>query len=191
MGLDLHCDILSLHCGYSYIHMVRKILIRMTIDYLKNISFRNKFEPVSSMKDYFIPSPHDDSQDKEIDYSEQEEDFERHRNRLIETFQKSLNGSQLICIDYSIWKNYTTLDLGYYMNEFGIIGLEHFVNHSDCEGYLSVGQSIDIMNLFSRIFHYRDKYVSNDDLKGDDVFFDELVEMVKTSIDKKKFIIFG
>ena len=188
MGLDLICYVYhsekkSLHCTYSYIHVIRYILTQMTIEYLKNIKFRDQFQPESSLRTYFTKSPHDRTQDEEIEHDEQEGDFECRKKRLIDFLSQTLNNkthtlsSQGITlpINYSLWSqkngSQNDFDLDYYLNEFGILGLKHFVNHSDCEGYLSYGECIDIMNLFSRIFVFKDKYISKEELKCEDILY--------------------
>jgi len=203
MGLDLQCPLeisndgcnqRTLHVTYSYIHVVRYILTEMTIKYLRNIKFRESFEPGISLKEYFVKSPHDRSQQEEIGYEEQEEDFDTHRNKLIDFLSESLNikkvsyglNGVLFPINYDMWIEKQNFDLNYYMNEFGILGLKHFVNHSDCEGYFSYGECIDIMNLFSRVF---DKEFLTDEY--DCIFFEDLIELLKTTIAQKSYILFG
>jgi hypothetical protein len=168
----------------------------MTIEYLKHIKFRDQFKPESSMKDYFSQSPHDRSQEEEIDYEQQEEDFERRKKNVIDFLSRTLNdkipslGLSGISfpINYSVWNEKKNFYLEYYMNEFGILGLKHFVNHSDCEGYLSYGECIDIMNLFSRIFIFKDKFMNEED---ENVFFEDLVDLFKTSVENKSYVVFG
>lgn len=203
MGLDLQCpleisgdecDKKTVHLTYSYIHVVRYILTEMTIDYLRNIKFREPFEPHLPLKEYFIKSPHDRSQQEEIEYEEQEEDFNRHRNELINFLSESLNLKKvsyglngiLFPINYDMWNGKQNFDLNYYMNEFGILGLKHFVNHSDCEGYFSYGECIDIMNLLSRVFDK--KFVTDETDYGT---FEDLIELLKTTIEQKSYILFG
>ena len=191
MGLDLHCKDKTLHCGYSYVHFVRKYLTQMTIEYLQTITFRDKFQPEESLKDYYIPSPHDDSQDKEIDHEEQEGDFNSRKKKLINFLEQTLIPNTILSqINYTIW-SINSSDVDYYMKEFGIIGLKHFVNHSDCEGYLTLGESMDIISLISRIYKFKDKYISSDELRGDNIFFDDLIDLLKTSVDNKTYIVFG
>ena len=193
MGLDLYCYSDSkrteLHCNYTYIHVVRNILTQMTIEYLKSIKFREHFEPDVDLKNYFIQSPHEHSQKKDIEYDEQEEDFENRKNKLIGFLESSLS-NRVIPINYSVWLNKKPFDINCYMNEFGIIGLLHFVDHSDSDGYLSFGECVNIMNLFSRIFVFKDKFISKDN-QCQDIFFDELVHLFKTSVDNKTYIVFG
>jgi hypothetical protein len=168
----------------------------MTIEYLNHIKFRDQFKPESSMKDYFSQSPLDKLQQEDVEYEEQEEDFVDRKKNVIDFLSRTLNdkttsfGSSGISfpINYSVWNEKKDFDLVYYMNEFGILGLKHFVNHSDCEGYFSYGECIDIMNLFSRISLCKDKCISE---KDENVFFEELVDLFKTSVDHKTYIVFG
>ena len=207
MGLDLYClqqntsdqSKNKLHSTYSYIHVVRYILTQMTLEYLKTIKFREPFEPEWSLKDYFTKSPHDIFQEEDVEYEEQEEDFEEHKNKLIDFLSESLIASSityetngiLFPIKYSVWSEPPKFDLNYYMNEFGILGLKHFVNHSGSEGYLSYGECIDIMNLFSRIFVFKEKFISKEEYKGENIFFQDLIELFKTSVELKTCVVFG
>lgn len=200
MGLDFYCGTdksKELHCTYSYIQVIRYILTKMTIEYLKSISFRTPFQPNPSLAKYFSPCPHDVSQDEEIEYEEQEADFEERKNKLIVFLDKTLNEKQtsisfkglILPIEYSLWYGKKDFDLNYYLNEFGILGLKHFIVHSDCEGYLSLGECMDLMNLFSRITLF--KTPTKEEENMDDEFFDELVELIGTCVDKKTFLVFG
>ena len=166
MGIHIKCDNQIVPCSYSFIHKARKIITQMTIEYIKNLSFRIKSHPDSSLKEYFIPGPHDISQDEDIEYEEQEDDFHSRQSKVVVFLENTLSLSDEINpyifrttgINYFAWNQQQIVN-STLLTEFGILGIQHFVNHSDTQGFFSVGQSTDIMDLFSRIFVYKDKYI--------------------------------
>jgi hypothetical protein len=67
------------------------------------------------------------------------------------------------------------------LTEFNLTGLHWFVNHCDCEGYLSVGQAYDIQILFE----YIDEY-----MEEDYDWFKQLSSLIDESIELHSRLIF-
>lgn len=198
MGLDIKCGDKSTRCGYSFVQTIRIDMTLATISYLESINFTEAFEPQDIIKNYFIPSPHDENKGK-IEHEEQMNDFEDKKKKMIEFLIESLKSKNILNIlNYKIWENpnpiyKSKIDLENDLNFFGISGLQQFICHSDTEGYFSVGQSVDIMNLFSRINKFLEEALEKEDehikeIKS--VTFNELIEIFRTSVDDKKYVLF-
>lgn len=75
-------------------------------------------------------------------------------------------------LNYEPWKK--TIYALYY---FGLGGLRDFVNHSDCDGYFTTGQCLNILEMACRID-------SDDDL-------DEIFELIEDSYVNQSYVIFS
>jgi hypothetical protein len=198
MGLDIKCGDKSTRCGYRFVQTIRIDITLATISYLESINFTEPFQPQDIIAPYFIPSPHDVNKG-EIDYDEQMNDFEDKKKKMIEFLIESLKSKNILNIlNYQIWDNpnpiyKSQIDLENNLNFFGISGLQEFISHSDSEGYFSVGQSVDIMNLFSRINKFLKQALEKEDehiKEMKSVTYNELIEIFRTSVDEKKYVLF-
>jgi hypothetical protein len=193
MGLDIVCNEKDLHCRYSYIQEIRKNLTIATIKYMESLKFDTQFVPQDIIKNYFIPSPHDIN-DGEIEYDEQINDFESHKTNMIQFLKETLKPkNNLMLISYELWYNpnpfyKSTINLEEVLSFFGIISLRTLISHSDCEGYFSVGQSVDIMDLFSRINGFLEDMIK--DKEDELLFYNELIDLFKESVDTKNYVFF-
>lgn len=149
MGLDIHCNGEHVKVGsYTGVHIVRKKWLHATIKYLENLL-------VESSKETFLPPTCE---------------FAEYRNEYIGDYQKKLEKFikllKTTSQQYPINNISTLIEKMDDFIEFNVVGLLWWISHSDCEGFLSSGQSSDILNLLSNICFYMD----NDD---DDYYFNE------------------
>lgn len=187
MGLDLTCGTTIVHCGYSYIHLIRKLLTEITIYYLDQIKYDEKCQ---SKEDNTLMSPFEYDLSKETEYEEQEEDCLERKNKLCKQLQKTLSEPNILTpISYTSVRLVDN-DL---LREFGLIGWKHFVDHCDSDGFLTVGESIDILDWLSRILIYKDIILQKreEHLRDmDNQFINELKELFELSFQSKTYIDF-
>lgn len=141
MGLDLFCDDYSERVGsYTYVHELRKNWTLASIQYLKD----------------FLQS--DECNINSFDENETEVIYEitmkiDRCNNLIKMLEEWCVGHPpFSLLNYSVIIDSDT-DL---LREFGLNGLHIFVNHSDSDGYITPGESYDILNTLSKICQYLD-----------------------------------
>lgn len=188
MGVDIKCNKVSTRCSYSYVHVFRKMLIESTIQFLKSISLKNHFEAPESYMPYYCRYDREPRLDN--DYEEYEQDYEDDKKKTIEYLGALCESpGSFSSITYRLLKDPQPYFRSYNQVEerfhrFGIFGLLTFVDHSDCEGYFSPGQSLDILNLFMRI----EPYVKKD--TDDFIMYEDFKEIFKTSVDTKSHVYF-
>lgn len=146
MGVDLYCDNLSFSCSYGYWNNIRMNIILATFDYIQ-FKFEKDEELYKNITDQ-------ENENYIGDYS----NYNSYKNYLLE-FIKAFSLSRITCngIDKFI---YLTTNLSYIdaLIYFDIGGLYSLCNKTDCEGYYSVGNSIDICQLFDLIEPFIKKY---------------------------------
>lgn len=185
MGLDIKCNKVSMRCTYSFVHVFRKMLIKSTIQFLESISFTKHFESPETFLKYYFQEPRPDN-----DYEELEDDYKEEKKKTIYFLQALCESPELFSsISYRLLSDPQPYfrchsDAIRKLHEFGINGLMIFVNHSDCEGYFSPGQSLDILNLFMRI----ETFINKD--TDEFMMYEEFLEIFKTSVDTKSYVYF-
>ena len=179
MGLSIGCKYSEyyFYCSYGAIQYSRKNWIIATYLYIKhsilsnsNINSQNDVKNViNKFNNQFINNNFIYNFDDYNSISDSLTDDDIH-NEMIELFN---NYQQLMHIliniltnskylglniekynisyDY-IYKNMNTVN--YYLAGSDLLGLFHWVIHSDCDGFLSVGQSYDIKELLEKIGRY-------------------------------------
>ena len=189
MGLDIICGSVFTCCSYSYIHKFKRMLILATIEYLRDVEFSTIFVPNEKWKNYTSVSPHDFNKG-EVNYEDQIEKFMEDKKRLMEFLQNIIEkDNNLFCIlNYKLIcspKPYfdSVFALSEKLDYFGVTGLKTFVDHSDCEGFFSPGQSMDILCWFARIAY---KPITSDE----DIFFNDWVEILTHSVENRQYVRF-
>jgi hypothetical protein len=185
MGLDLYCNNESWGCTYSGVHIVRKYFIKATIKYMEQIDNNKElpfYEPLKSFRnicDFERKKDEDDGQ------------FDGNKKQVID-FLKSLLPEKIntemfdwirpLNINYQPW-NKTPFSLSY----FGLFGLKTFVNHSDCDGYFTVGNSYDILGLLSRIGNFLFEEIDQDEKD----WIMDLIKLFEHSVKHNQDILFS
>jgi hypothetical protein len=183
MGLDLYCGKECWGSSYSGIHIIRYWFIKATIKYMENLDNPFEYQPLEQYK-----STCKYDKDKNSKSIWNKKDLLEFLNSLLvqETplLPKELSWIRQSKINYQPW-NKTPFDLGY----FGLYGLKVFVNHSDCDGFFTVGQSQDILCLLSRIGNY---LLELEDLKeeGEKEWILDLIKLLEHSVKIKEDIRF-
>jgi hypothetical protein len=200
MGLDIVCKDVSTGCGYSYIHNFRKFLIEATISYLKSLTFCDKFICESVFEKYYCQSPLDDKKDLDLEAEQEEyekfedEELKKRKDTLVDYLRSMITQKDIFIslIDYKMFTDTkphfrSAIGVENTLQEMGIFGLKIFVDHSDCEGYFSSGQSLDILNWFARI----GKHVKeSSEYEKHKPLYQDLILIFKESVDKKAFVCF-
>jgi hypothetical protein len=170
MGVSITCDEESFSCSYSTWNTIRTNIIEKTLDYLNNHFSLNECEDSNELIDrkniiiFFenILSKNDEKQNKII--------FNINvmcNLQPIDSFIQNINFNIINALIY-----------------FNIGGLYSLCYKSDCEGYYSVGNSYDILNLITLI-----KPCIN---KEDNYLYHNIVDIEKIfqeSIKKNKIVI--
>jgi hypothetical protein len=148
--------------------LVRSWFIQATIDWLNDLS--------SSSSNYKLVAPYENENNQENILTEKAELIEFLKNLLHTTTHGPWFTLPLV---YEPW-NKTPYSLWF----FGVSGLKKFVVHSDCDGYFTYGDVVDILDLISKIGPYLKKYFEDDD------WYQELVDLLEYSYEGKKPICF-
>ena len=153
MGVDFYCGNTTFGCSYSHWDDIRKEIIQATIDYIQD-----KYE-----------------KDKELygNLSEEDENWIGEGSRYY-CYMEDLMDVKKILLEKKPSKNVFGIEMDNtvnvfiilchklkYMNalnRFDIGGLFALCNQSDCEGYYTPGNSLDICSLFDIIEPFVKKY---------------------------------
>jgi len=144
MGVDFYCGDVTFGCSYGGWNQLRKTVIQATFDYIKD-KFQKDFEAYNSI---------DDEEDEHyIGDGSLYHCYKKDIIKIIEIMQSSCE-KNIFGLDNSVdnfivvTRNLSYIDALIY---FDIGGLYSLCNKSDCEGFYSVGNSIDICQLFDLI----------------------------------------
>jgi len=180
MGIVLHCIEKNYRTSYGYWHWIRNIIIKATFKYLEN--------KLESIKKEYPQCVRDD--DKIYDYDE-EEYYEIDReikiiDRLVKSYQINIPKSHTTLMNgidelkaFAMTMREFPLDHLIFLN---VSGLHAFCDKSDCQGYYTVGNSYDIIQLFDLIIPFIDE-------DEDEFEIENLYELFKESVDKKQKIV--
>jgi hypothetical protein len=153
MGIDLHFDDTDLHfsCSYGYWNILRTSIVQTFIIYLTDWVSKNSFD---------------------------EDSWKNHSYVEIKNLLDENNSSTFVDInDYSIFfEKYIDC-----LACFGFLGVHALIKKSDCEGYYSCGNAMDVYILINKI----KKFIP---VKDDYKTIMNLKKIFKYSIDKKKSV---
>jgi hypothetical protein len=144
MGVDFYCGDFTFGCSYGGWNELRKLVIKSTFDYIQD-KFQKDFELYNSITD--------EEDDNYIGDGSAYNCYKKAIIKIIETMQTSCE-KNVFGLDNTInnfiviTKNLTYVDALIY---FDIGGLYSLCNKCDCDGFYSVGNSIDICQLFDLI----------------------------------------
>ena len=187
MGLDLYCGKESWGSSYSGVHIIREWMIKATIKYLENLENTPFYKPLEQYR-YTCGYDRDKNEGSGVWNKKDLLDF---LNSLIiqesvVDLPQQLSWIKPMKINYQPW-NKTPFDLAY----FGLFGLKVFVNHSDCDGFFTVGQASDILCLLSRIGNdlFQLEEVKEDE--SDKEWIMDLIRLLEHSVKIKEDIRFS
>ena len=149
MGIDLYCDLKTYGCSYSRWNELREKVIKSTFNYIQD-----KYQ-----KDYKLYKELTEDNENWIGNGSPYNFYKNIIIELINTFNTlEKNGNDNI-IDNFI--NNATILVVNALIYFDIGGLYSFCNKCDTEGYYSVGNSVDICQLFELIEPFIKNYDEN------------------------------
>jgi hypothetical protein len=169
MGLTLFCKDKNWSCSYSGVQYYRVAMIEASLEYVKQL----QQDSIKSKSIVICPFECD---------NDQSELFSEQINELILFLQSLLNSKGLMKINYQPWQK--TPDSLFY---FGLGGLKDLVDHSDCEGYHSPGQSLNILELYSKISE-NIKAVSSEDVYLD---VESWMDVFRESFETKTYVYYS
>jgi hypothetical protein len=152
MGLDFHCGNVSFGSSYSGWNAIRRDVVKATLDYIQD-KFKNDFE---LYKDLPKQDPN---------WIGEGSSYNCYKNEIIELIDsmKLINNQIVFGMEYdntignfiTATRKISFIDALIY---FDIGGLYSLCNKGDCEGYYSVGNSLDICLLFDLIQPFVKKF---------------------------------
>ena len=154
MGVDFYCGDITFGCSYGSWNDLRQTVIRATFKYIQD-----KFQ-----KDEELYKNITDEEDKK--FIGEGSTYNCYKNVIKDMIKlmESKNSTNIFGTNNTINNfinlciNLSTIDALIY---FDIGGLYSLCNKSDCEGYYSVGNSIDICQLFDLIEPFIEKINAN------------------------------
>lgn len=144
MGVDFYCGDKSFGCSYGSWNELRKLIIQATFNYIQD-----KFQ-----KDYELYKDSTEDDENWIGEGSSYNCYKKDMIKIIEQMNlqsktknvfgmdNTINNLINLCINLSFVDALIHFDIG---------GLYSLCNKSDCEGYYSVGNSVDICQLFDLI----------------------------------------
>lgn len=174
MGLCLITKSKSWHSSYSYIHLLRHIFIKATLSYIQNLEYH-------IYPSLLIQCPFDLEMNKEKLEQQGPFYFDNEKKQLIQFLNQLLIPSSKDIPYQSQPCPWTPYSLYY----FGLGGLKNFVYHSDCDGYYSPGDILNILELYSRIKN--EIVIEDKDLLTS---MNQLIDLFQDAFDSKSYITF-
>ena len=144
MGVDFYCGDVTYGCSYGTWNALRKLVIKSTFDYIQD-KFQKDFELYNSILDeedqHFIGEG--------STYNCYKTDVIKIILSMAGPLEKNIFGFDNHINNFiDITRNLSYVDALIY---FDIGGLYSLCNKSDCEGFYSVGNSVDVCQLFDLI----------------------------------------
>jgi hypothetical protein len=191
MGVDFYCEDVTYGCSYSGWNKLRKTIIQATFDYIQD-KFQKDFEAYNSITDE--EDKHDIGDGSAYDC------YKKNILKIIEAMQSASKKTNVFGIDIDntvnnfivLTRNLSYIDALIY---FDIGGLYSLCNKSDCDGFYSVGNSVDICMLFDLIEPF--VKINNEDahstiyISGTGFYCKSLCDLFKESATRNKKIMIG
>ena len=145
MGVDFNCGDTTYGCSYGNWNELRKLVMKSTFDYIQN-KFQKDFELYNSITD--------EEDEHYIGEGTTYNCYKKDMLKIIELIQSASKKPNIFGLDntindfITITSNLSYVDVLIY---FDIGGLNSLCNKSDWGGFYSVGNSVDICQLFDLI----------------------------------------
>jgi hypothetical protein len=189
MGIDLLCKEKYFSCGYSFWNVIRTATIIATADYLKDQLVKSNLEeetyPYVSLNNINCFMDELLSYNKNTEKSEEttEED-------VVSAPVPTENDEEIPIIGLFLSNCESSMQIQDLLIYFGVGGVYALCNKMDCEGYYSVGNAYDILELFKLIKPF---IINKTDLETPkNVIYNCFIEVEKVfqeSVDKKEIVI--
>ena len=157
MGIDLYCNDVTFYCSYSYWNTIRERIIMATLDYITN-----KFQ-----KDSELYSEQNTDDENYIGEGSNYYIYKNMITDIITELKKPSLITNIIFKNTNLIEKFSKLTVNTAnidaLNYFDIGGLYSLCNKSDCSGYYTSGNAVDIIELLNLIEPFVKKY--------DDIYF--------------------
>ena len=160
MGVDFYCHNVSFGCSYGRWANIRKEIILATIDYIQH-----KYEKDKELYGNLTDDDHENWIGEGSSYHCYIIDLLQMKTILLTQKQtENVFGNK----SHDIIQNFIVLCNNFKfinaLNKFNIGGLFALCNQSDCEGYYTPGNALDICSLFDRIEPFVKNYSCYDSI---------------------------
>ena len=159
MGVDFYCEDITFGCSYGYWGEIRKEIILATIDYIQD-----KYEKDKELYGNLNEEDENWIGEGSRYYYYMEDLMEAKKILLEKKPSKNVFGIEMdntLNVFIILFRNLKYMNA---LNRFDIGGLFALCNQSDCEGYYTPGNSLDICSLFDRIEPFVKNYSCYDSI---------------------------
>lgn len=171
MGIDLYCGSKTFGCSYSGWNSLRCDIVIATIRYLEAL--------LKSLEEDLITKTKNEYDIYEDDKDNMNQRYIIDLKILLENYNTVKHNTENLAV-YVHEMNLATVDS---LIMLGVGGLYALCNKADCEGYYSVGNSYDIVDLLKLIKPYMDYSDYSEE------WINELNELFQESVDIKEKIV--
>jgi hypothetical protein len=183
MGVDFICDEKGLSCTYSKWNSIRKKILKVSLEYLKH-----KFEEDIKL--------HGTKLADDVNYIGEYSQYNYNKQSILniiknmdKDYSKDLGIDRTIDLFVSLTNKIKHTDALIYFEMGGLVSI---CNKSDCEGFYSPGNSLDIchlLNLLKPLLLAKNESEHNDELHIDYTTFVRMVELFEYSYKNLKNVI--
>jgi hypothetical protein len=188
MGIDLICKEKVFSCGYGFWNLIRTATIIATADYLKDQLSKTNVEeetyPYVSLKNI------NDFMDELLSYNKNTEKSEETTEEdEVSTPIPTENDEEIPII--GLFLGNCSLQVQDLLIYFGVGGVYALCNKMDCEGYYSVGNAYDILELFKLIKPFIINKTDNLETSENEIYncVIQVEKVFQESVDTKQNII--
>lgn len=177
MGVDFICETKSFGCSYSGWHYFRTVFIEATIAYLNNFLTTQTFDEYNQIAATRL-------QEHLKAVEERANELANKKYTHLALSEKTAKDCLIACFLTEV-SSHTWF--GELLIQFGAAGIYALCNKSDCEGFYSVGNSVDICDLLQKIIPFIPHDEKDIEMYGcnDDSRAKELLEVFEESVEKK------
>jgi hypothetical protein len=178
MGIDLTCDTKTFGCSYGGWNQFRNTFVQATIAYLKDFLANQTFDEYDQAAAEYLQKHLQSVEEKANELANKKY---THLALSEKPAKEYLLDSLIMEVSAHNWFRELLI-------QFGAYGIYAICNKTDCEGFYSVGNSVDICEILEKIIPFLPAD-EEDHLDPNDSIYKsltkELLEVFQESVDKK------